>query len=80
MGLITHFRQMHLALEMPKDAKYSRPLGCDLCDAFLVINGFTTFAALEKHTKEVHGDVSSIKVQRISSCNATNGLLSGNSN
>ena len=56
MGLITHFRQMHL-LQSFKGDPTKRALGCDLCDAFLVINGFTSVEALEKHTKEVHGEV-----------------------
>ena len=54
MGMILHLRQTH----MPPDPKLGKALGCDICDAFLVINGFTTFAELEKHTAIVHGKVS----------------------
>merc|ERR1712183_667678 len=51
MGMILHFRQTHMA----PDPTYSKPLGCDLCDAFLVINGFSSYDELEEHTKAVHG-------------------------
>ena len=51
MGMILHFRQTHMA----PDPTYGKPLGCDLCDAFLVINGFSSYDELEEHTKTVHG-------------------------
>ena len=57
MGLILHFRQTHIA----PDETYNRALGCDICDALLVINGFSTYDDLVEHTKVVHGPVSFIK-------------------
>lgn len=60
MGLIGHLRQVHLA-PLVEDDTYKRPLGCDLCDAFLVINGFTSYDELDSHTKIIHGPVSSLK-------------------
>jgi len=51
MGLILHFRQTHL----PPDETYGRAIGCDICDALLVINGFSSYDDLVEHTKAVHG-------------------------
>ena len=51
MGLILHFRQTHL----PPDETYNRAIGCDICDALLVINGFSSYDDLVEHTKAVHG-------------------------
>ena len=51
MGLILHFRRTHLA----PDGTYNKALGCDICDAFLVINGFSSYDDLVSHTETVHG-------------------------
>lgn len=55
MGLIIHFRQNHIK---PDEDTYKKALGCDLCDAFLVINGFKSYDDLVEHTAKVHGPVS----------------------
>ena len=55
MGMILHFRQTHMA----PDETYGKALGCDICDAFLVINGFSSYDELVDHTESVHGAVSS---------------------
>ena len=54
MGLILHFRQTHLS----PDGTYKKSLGCDICDAFLVINGFSSYDDLVEHTEKIHGKVS----------------------
>jgi len=51
MGMILHFRQTHMA----PDETYGKALGCDICDAFLVINGFSSYDELVDHTESVHG-------------------------
>ena len=56
MGMILHFRQTHMA----PDETYGKALGCDICDAFLVINGFSSYDELVDHTESVHGAVSSL--------------------
>ena len=53
MGLILHFRQTHMA----PDGTYKKALGCDLCDAFLCINGFSSYDELVEHTENIHGKV-----------------------
>ena len=53
MGLILHFRSTHMA----PDGTYRKALGCDLCDAFLCINGFSTYDELVEHTENIHGKV-----------------------
>lgn len=53
MGMILHFRQTHMA----PDPGYGKALGCDICDAFLVINGFSSYDELVEHTAKVHGEV-----------------------
>ncbi len=55
MGLILHFRQTHMAVT---DPTYGKAIGCDICDAFLIINGFGSYADLVDHTHKVHGPVS----------------------
>lgn len=32
-------------------------IGCDICDAFNIVNGFRNAQELEDHTKKVHGEV-----------------------
>ena len=54
MGLILHFRHTHMA----PDQTYGKALGCDICDAFLVINGFSSYDELVDHTANIHGPVS----------------------
>jgi len=49
--MILHFRQTH----MVPDQNYGKALGCDICDAFLVINGFSSYDELESHTAKIHG-------------------------
>ena len=53
IGMILHFRQTH----MVPDQNYGKALGCDICDAFLVINGFSSYDELESHTAKIHGPV-----------------------
>ena len=69
MGMILHFRQTHMA----PDETYGKALGCDICDAFLVINGFSSYDELVDHTESVHGAVSSLpffsKILATFSCN-----------
>lgn len=51
LGLIVHFRTFH------RDPAGNRALvGCDICDAFLLFNGFISHKDLERHTKQVHGE------------------------
>ena len=42
---------------MVPDQNYGKALGCDICDAFLVINGFSSYDELESHTAKIHGPV-----------------------
>jgi hypothetical protein len=32
-------------------------IGCDICDAFNIVNGFRNDIELLEHTKKVHGEV-----------------------
>ena len=48
-----HFRKVH----MPFISINENALGCDICDAFDVINGFSTVTDLRKHTDNIHGQV-----------------------
>jgi hypothetical protein len=33
-------------------------IGCDICDAFNIVNGFKNPKELLDHTKKIHGEVS----------------------
>jgi len=57
MGMILHFRQTH----MVPDESYGKALGCDICDAFLVINGFSSYDELVDHTANVHGSMPALR-------------------
>jgi hypothetical protein len=52
-GLITHWRTApaHRRLDGVK------LIGCDICDAFNIVNGFRDEEAVESHTRHVHGEV-----------------------
>jgi len=49
---MAHYRSS--ANHVSYNVKY---LGCDVCDAFNIINGFRTQEDLEKHSEKVHGPV-----------------------
>ena len=53
LALIAHYRT-HPSHRMGEEVKL---IGCDICDAFNIINGFRNEADLLKHTKKVHGVV-----------------------
>ena len=54
IGLITHWRTA------PAHRRNDgvKLVGCDICDAFNIVNGFRDEEAVELHTKYVHGEVS----------------------
>jgi hypothetical protein len=52
-ALITHYRthpKHHIGSE-------TKLIGCDICDAFNIVNGFTDEKELHRHTRKVHGPV-----------------------
>ena len=53
LGLITHWRTA------PAHRRNDgvKLIGCDICDAFNIVNGFRDEEAVEVHTKHVHGEV-----------------------
>lgn len=54
LGLITHWR----TAPSHRRTDGVKLVGCDICDAFNIVNGFRDEAAVESHTKHVHGEVS----------------------
>lgn len=52
MGLITHWRTA------PSHRRQDnvKLMGCDICDAFNIVNGFRDEAAVQSHTRIVHGE------------------------
>ena len=52
-GLITHWR----IAPGHRRADGVKLIGCDICDAFNIVNGFRDEESVESHTKHVHGEV-----------------------
>ncbi len=42
-------------------------IGCDICDAFTIVNGFNDEEELRVHTKDIHGKVR-ITLSTLTSC------------
>ena len=55
LALIAHYR---MAPAHQHDSTIL--IGCDICDAFNIVNGFKNARELEDHTKQVHGEVQNL--------------------